>query len=74
MVAEGMGGEEVNELISVLLSKPSALDNQINHCGGFGAVWPAKYQTQQSSELYFMYNLRNADSTWKGGEEQVPTE
>lgn len=42
MVAEGMGGEEVNELISVLLSKPSALDNQINHCGGFGAVWPAK--------------------------------
>lgn len=59
---------------NALLSKSPALDRQINQFDGFGTAQPAKDQTWESSKLYFMYNLRNADSTGKGGEEQVPTE
>lgn len=73
-MAEGTRGEEVIKNTNALLSKPSALDHQINQFDGFGAAQPAKDQTWESSNLYFMYDLRNADSTGKGGEEQVPTE
>lgn len=65
--------EEVIENNKVLLSKPSATHHQIDQFDGFGAAWPAKHQTCKSSKLYFMYNLRNADSAGKGGKEQVPT-
>lgn len=69
-----MRGEEVIKNTSVSLSKPSVLDHQINQFGGYGAARPAKDQTWESGKLCFMYNLRNADSTLRGGEEQVPTE
>jgi len=37
---------------NVLLSKPSALDHQINQFDGFGAAWPEKNQTWESSKLF----------------------
>lgn len=69
-----MTGEEVIKNTKVLLSKPPALDDQINTFGGFGAAQPSENQIGESSELYFMYNLGNAKSSGKGAEEQVPTE
>lgn len=45
----------------------------MNKFGGFAAAWLPERQTQESSKLYFMYNLGNADSG-KSVEEQVPME
>lgn len=70
-----MTGEEVIKNTKVLLSKPPpALDDQINKFGGFAAARPSESQAWESSNLYFMYNLGNADSSGKGVEEQVQTE
>lgn len=69
-----MTEEEVIKNTKVLLSKPPALDDQINKFGGFAAAQPSEGQTWESSKLYFMYNLGNANSSGRGEEEQVQTE